>query len=539
MSTKRFRLTKTAKIMIFVLIIALLGGGVFAGLKTGIVKTGNKSEQEAEKSNSSVNSNVDTSNKETTTNTNNKSETTNVINLSLDEWVGYATILQANGGLTTQPGSIYDQLGIKVNISIINDATQSSNALIKGELDGAGYTINRLAFLSSKFSSANVDVVMPYITNYSNGGDGIIALSSINTIEDLVDARIGVPQFSESQAMIVWFVNQSNLSQEDKDKIINNLILFETPDEAAKAFFAGKIDVAGTWQPYLTQAENMTDSHILFSTANSTKLIMSGVIFRDDFAKENPELVSKFIDGTLQAIDSYDKELEVLRNSMPMFNGMSDEDIVGMTMDAALATWANNMDILKEDAKTIYSNMCDVWTSIGEVADSSNVDRLFDLTYMESLRDKYETSIVNNDSGNEIKVSVTEDNKQEILDTTALLTKSASVNFIINTAKFTDTAEASQTLNDFIDVAKMLDGTIIQIEGNTDPNPNTDPTDEANIMLSKQRAETVKQYFIANGISADRIIVVGNGSSNPIVDNDTEEHRAMNRRTDVSFKCIE
>lgn len=539
MSTKRFRLTKTAKIMIFVLIIALLGGGVFVGLKTGLVKTDSKSEKEVEMSNTSVDSEVEVSDKKVDSNYENKSENTNTINLSLDEWVGYATILQANGGLTTQPGSIYDQLGIKVNINIINDATQSSNALIKGELDGAGYTINRLAFLSSKFSGANVDVVMPYITNYSNGGDGIIALSSINTIEDLVDARIGVPQFSESQAMIVWFVNQSNLSQEDKDKIINNLILFETPDEAAKAFFAGKIDVAGTWQPYLTQAENMTDSHILFSTANSTKLIMSGVIFRDDFAKKNPELVSKFIDGTLQAIDSYDKELEVLRNSMPMFNGMSDEDIVGMTMDAALATWANNMDILKEDAKTIYSNMCDVWTSIGEVADSSNIDSLFDSTYMESLRDKYETSIVNNSSDNESKVSVTEDNKQEILDTTALLTKSASVNFIINTAKFTDTAEASQTLNDFIDVAKMLDGTIIQIEGNTDPNPNTDPTDEANIMLSRQRAETVKQYFIANGISADRIIVVGNGSSNPIVENDTEEHRAMNRRTDVSFKCIE
>lgn len=539
MSTKRFRLTKTAKIMIFVLIITLLGGGVFVGLKTGLVKTDSKSEKEVEMSNPSVDSEVEVSDKKVDSNSENKSENINTINLSLDEWVGYATILQANGGLTTQPGSIYDQLGIKVNINIINDATQSSNALIKGELDGAGYTINRLAFLSSKFSGANVDVVMPYITNYSNGGDGIIALSSINTIEDLVDARIGVPQFSESQAMIVWFVNQSNLSQEDKDKIINNLILFETPDEAAKAFFAGKIDVAGTWQPYLTQAENMTDSHILFSTANSTKLIMSGVIFRDDFAKRNPELVSKFIDGTLQAIDSYDKELEVLRNSMPMFNGMSDEDIVGMTTDAALATWANNMDILKEDAKTIYSNMCDVWTSIGEVADSSNVDSLFDSTYMESLKDKYEISIVNNNSDNESKVSVTEDNKQEILDTTALLTKSASVNFIINTAKFTDTAEASQTLNDFIDVAKMLDGTIIQIEGNTDPNPNTDPTDEANIMLSKQRAETVKQYFIANGISADRIIVVGNGSSNPIVENDTEEHREMNRRTDVSFKCIE
>lgn len=39
--------------------------------------------------------------------------------------------------------------------------------------------------------------------------------------------------------------------------------------------------------------------------------------------------------------------------------------------------------------------------------------------------------------------------------------------------------------------------------------------------------------------AADRIVTVGNGSSNPVVDNDTEEHRAMNRRTDVSFKIIE
>ena len=42
-----------------------------------------------------------------------------------------------------------------------------------------------------------------------------------------------------------------------------------------------------------------------------------------------------------------------------------------------------------------------------------------------------------------------------------------------------------------------------------------------------------------NGISADRIVTVGNGSSNPVVENDIEERRAMNRRTDVSFKIIE
>lgn len=541
----RFKLTKTAKVLLVFIIVVLIGGGIALGVKTGVIKTDNGTEDisvtdndNAVKSDSDTGVNTvdnNTASKNNTETAKNTNSSTNTINLSIDEWVGYATILQANGGLTTQPGSIYDKLGINVNINIINDATQSSNALIKGDIDGAGYTVNRLAFLSNKFTSSGTKIIMPYITNYSNGGDGIIALSSIKTIDDLVNAKIGVPQFSESQAMIVWFVNQSDLPQSDKDKIINNLILFETADETAKAFFAGQIDVAGTWQPYLTQAENMTDSHILFSTANSTKLIMSGVIFRDDFAKSNPELVSKFIDGTLQAIDSYDKDLEVLRNSMPMFNGMSDEDIIGMTADAALATWKNNMEILNGDAKTIYDNMCDVWTSIGEKSDKTITDTLFDTSYMEALKDKYETSIINNESSNTNKVSVTKQNEQEILNTTALLTKSSSVRFIANTAKFLNTTEASAELDDFVSVAKMLDGAIIQIEGNI----ASDNDSEDGVVLSKQRAETVKQYFVMNGIDADRIVVVGNGGTKPVAPNDTEENMQKNRRTDVSFKIIE
>ena len=37
--SKRFRLTKASKILIVFLIVALIGGGVFAGLKTGFIKT--------------------------------------------------------------------------------------------------------------------------------------------------------------------------------------------------------------------------------------------------------------------------------------------------------------------------------------------------------------------------------------------------------------------------------------------------------------------------------------------------------------------
>lgn len=543
MKHQRFQLTTAAKVLILVLIVAVLGGGIFALTKMGIVKpkdkTADKAEQPTEIS-QEVNAKTDIDN------TASKKEEgkepavqpkggDKEINLSLDEWIGWKSIIDANGGLTTQPGSIYDELGITVNINVINDATQSSNAIISGDLDAAGYTINRTAFLSKKFKDAGVDVVIPFITNYSNGGDGIIANSNINTVEDMKGAKIGVPQFSEAHTLVAWFVNRSDLTQEEKDDIIANLIFFETPDEAAKAFFAGQIDMAATWEPYLTQAKNMSDAHVFFSTASSSSLVMDAILFNDAFAKANPETVSAFIDGALQASDMYDVEMAAIKSVMPMFNTASDEDIKDNCAGARLTTYADNLNLFDGAARTIYTDMCDIWVSLGEEVNKDLINTLYDDTYLTTLASNY--------SATELTASnapkVTEDNQEEIMEAAAMLQKSSMVNFIINTAKFSDSAAATAELDEFIEIAKVLDGAIIKIEGNTDPNPVSDPEDIANQKLSQQRAETVKQYFILNGISPDRIIVVGNGSSKPIVDNDTEEHKAMNRRTDFSFVQIE
>ena len=538
---KRFRLTNTAKILITIVVILAILGGAFAAVKTGLVKTGKendtaKVETSSENTETSQNNNANTNDgtnvsSETDTNSNTETNTDDAtINLSLDEWIGWATILQA------EANGYYEAEGIDVNINVVNDATQSSNALIKGDLNAAGYTINRTAFLSNKFTEAGVDIIMPFITNYSNGGDGIIAKSNIQSIEDLVNAKIGCAEFSEAHTLILWMIDKSDLSQEDKNKIIDNIIFFNTADEAANAFFAGQIDAAATWEPYLSQAQAMTDAHVLFSTASSSSLVMDGIVFRKDFAEAHPDVVEKFIRATLKASELYDTDFDSIREVMPMFSTSTDEEIIENTKNARLATWKDNKDLLNGTAKTIYTDMCDIWESIGETVNRDMVDNIFDDTYVDAIADDFDSTETSVGSNNTM---VTEENKQEVLDAQALLSKSASVNFIINTAKFSDSEAASQALDEFIEVAKVLDGTIIEIAGNTDPNPTSDPDDTYNKMLSEQRAETVKKYFVMNGIDANRIITVGNGSSNPVAPNDTEENKALNRRTDVSFKIIE
>jgi outer membrane protein OmpA-like peptidoglycan-associated protein len=59
-------------------------------------------------------------------------------------------------------------------------------------------------------------------------------------------------------------------------------------------------------------------------------------------------------------------------------------------------------------------------------------------------------------------------------------------------------------------------------------------TDEYNFKLSDNRARSVMEYIISKGIAASRIISKGYGESKPVVDNDTDENRQMNRR--VEFK---
>ncbi len=69
----------------------------------------------------------------------------------------------------------------------------------------------------------------------------------------------------------------------------------------------------------------------------------------------------------------------------------------------------------------------------------------------------------------------------------------------------------------------------VVIEGHTDNVGNRD----ANLRLSKARADAVRAYFIAKGIAADRLTAVGIGPDQPVAPNDTEAGRARNRRVQL------
>lgn len=73
----------------------------------------------------------------------------------------------------------------------------------------------------------------------------------------------------------------------------------------------------------------------------------------------------------------------------------------------------------------------------------------------------------------------------------------------------------------------------IAVEGHTDANGG----DSANLILSQDRADAVKQYLVSNfGIDPEKISSIGYGEARPASTNETAAGRARNRRIDLVIR---
>jgi outer membrane protein OmpA-like peptidoglycan-associated protein len=69
----------------------------------------------------------------------------------------------------------------------------------------------------------------------------------------------------------------------------------------------------------------------------------------------------------------------------------------------------------------------------------------------------------------------------------------------------------------------------VDVEGHTDANGSA----RYNQMLSVKRATAVKDYLVGHGIAHAKIAIKGYGETKPIVPNNTERDKAINRRATV------
>lgn len=100
---------------------------------------------------------------------------------------------------------------------------------------------------------------------------------------------------------------------------------------------------------------------------------------------------------------------------------------------------------------------------------------------------------------------------------------------LFDTGRFELKSDATAALRRLVGILQKYPAAPIVIEGHTDSVGSA----QSNLLLSENRAASVKQWLSGNGIAAARLSTKGFGATVPVAPNNTPAGRQMNRRVEI------
>jgi len=296
------------------------------------------------------------------------------IHIASSTWTGYALIYLANSK------GIWKQHGLDVNFKDIEDPNDRFIALAAGRLEGMASTVDAFA----RQQSNGVAAVEVFPIDASVGGDGILAKNTIQTVADLKGKTIGVNQGSVSEWFLAQVLEKNGLHLSDVKE--QNL----TSGAAGAAFVASKLDVAVTWEPWLSKAKARTDGHVLVSSKQYPDLIMDSFAFRKDFIQKYPDTVKDFMKAYYDAFTwmqaNQTEALKVIGDAVQESPSDVSADLSTLTL-FDLSTGKQVIGTSSSHGK-IYDNVkaaADFWKAQGKIDTAVNPSDAVDPSFINSL----------------------------------------------------------------------------------------------------------------------------------------------------------
>ncbi|SFS33936.1 OmpA family protein [Lutibacter maritimus] len=119
----------------------------------------------------------------------------------------------------------------------------------------------------------------------------------------------------------------------------------------------------------------------------------------------------------------------------------------------------------------------------------------------------------------------------ERIDDGIVVTFDENSGVFFETNKYNINAESDMLLTKLANILKEYPDTNVLVVGHTD----SSGADAYNMTLSRNRAQSVTNFFTSKGLSSNRFVTKWFGEEQPIADNTTAEGRAKNRRVNLAI----
>ena len=162
--------------------------------------------------------------------------------VGINTWAGHAPGIVYNAGMEPSSRSQYKQkYGLDVKFVLLEDPAAKLAAFRNGDVDVMWDTVDNWAREASILSEQNQKAKSIIMQDWSRGGDGIVSLSSIKSVEGLAGHRVAVTQFTPSHFLLLYLLSQSGLSPEQRSAVEKSIVFTQDAPAAAAMFKANQV----------------------------------------------------------------------------------------------------------------------------------------------------------------------------------------------------------------------------------------------------------------------------------------------------------
>ncbi len=179
--------------------------------------------------------------------------------------VGFNAWIGSIGFFVAKEKGFFKDEGLDLQTKSFSSPGDGLKPLLSGDLDAVLTTADTVLTILDK---APGQMKIVYLTDTSAGADAILAKKEIADIKAIKGKKVAATLGQCNQLLLDKALEKAGLTEKDIQLVNMN------PDDAGAAFAAGQIDVAVTWEPWITKVAGEKKGHVIWSSKETPNLIL-------------------------------------------------------------------------------------------------------------------------------------------------------------------------------------------------------------------------------------------------------------------------
>ena len=365
--------------------------------------------------------------------------------LLVDTYTGWSPIVWGNGGKEgSKESEFYKRFGVKLKIIQMDDF-DGATAYFKEHKNAFRFCTLDSYPVEASQSGTMTDARYFVIHNFSAGADAIVATKNIKTVADLKGKKIVCSEGTASHSLLLNTLDAAGLTGKDVEIITTGY-----GADVATAFKAGTADAAVVFCPDDDACikDGPAGTHVLVSTKQINTLVTDGFLAHEEWLAKNPEKAKKIAEALLWAnseMNNPNTYKEICHVFAQEFD-IPEEDVLTVgekinfaTLDDNINWFGLNTSYKGITGESLYTKMSQVYGGIGLAKATLPWRKVSETAIVESLMN-------NNEIGNDQSAKGTAMRKfdaptQKIKETESFSDKEVIIEFPIDGSRLDADAE--------------------------------------------------------------------------------------------------